>query len=58
MGEERAYCNLGNAYCNLGDFKTAFDYHERDMQIAKEMGDRPKRVEGIVILATLISISK
>ena len=35
-----AYANLGNAYQSLGDLKKAIDYHERDLNIAKEVGDR------------------
>ena len=38
--EEISYGNLGNAYQSLGDFKTAIDYHERDLKIAKEVGDK------------------
>ena len=34
-----AYSNLGNAYDSLGDFKRAIDYHERDLKIAKEVGN-------------------
>ena len=32
--------NLGNIHHSLGDFKTAIDYHERCLKIAKELGDR------------------
>ena len=39
-GEGRSYCNLGNAYHGLGDFKEAIEYHERHLNIAKEVGDR------------------
>ena len=34
-----AYGDLGNAHDSLGDFKTAKDYHERHLIIAKELGD-------------------
>ena len=30
----------GNAYQSLGDFKTAIDYHERHLKIAKEVGNK------------------
>jgi len=35
-----AYGHLGIAYRILGDFKTAIDYHERHLEIAKEVGDK------------------
>ena len=37
--------NLGNAYQGLGQFKTAIQYHQRHLEIAKEVGD--KAGEGI-----------
>ena len=33
------YANLGNAHHCLGNFKTAIDYYERYLQIAKQLGD-------------------
>ena len=39
-GEGGSYGNLGNAYCSLGQFKTAIQYHQRDLEIAKEVGDK------------------
>ena len=39
-GEGSAYGSLGNAHHSLGDYKKAMDYHERRLQIAKEVGDR------------------
>ena len=38
--EGRAYYNLGNAYHSLGDFQQAIEYHEKDLSIAKDVGDR------------------
>ena len=35
-----AYGNLGNAYDSLGNFQKAMEYHEKDLKIAKEVGDR------------------
>ncbi|CAH3159602.1 unnamed protein product [Pocillopora meandrina] len=32
--------NLGNAYQGLGQFKTAIQYHQRHLEIAKEEGDK------------------
>ena len=38
--QERAiYCILGNAYYSHGDFKKAIHYHERELTIARKMGD-------------------
>ena len=39
-GEGKAYGNLGNAYYSLGEFQKAIQYHERDLKISKEVGDR------------------
>ncbi|XP_066029040.1 tetratricopeptide repeat protein 28-like [Pocillopora verrucosa] len=39
-GEGRSYGNLGYAYGGLGQFKTAIQYHQRDLEIAKEVGDK------------------
>ena len=39
-GEGRAYGSLGNAYRNFGNFKKAIQYHERYLQIAREVGDK------------------
>ena len=40
FGEGRAYCSLGIAYHSLGDFRRALEYHEKDLSIAKDVGDR------------------
>ena len=40
VGEENAYGSLGNAYQSLGDLKTAIDYQERALKIAKEVGSK------------------
>ena len=55
-GEGRSNGNLGNAYQDLGQFKTAIEYHQRYLGIAKEVGDRPEREEVIVVSATLIKV--
>ncbi|XP_066015434.1 tetratricopeptide repeat protein 28-like [Pocillopora verrucosa] len=39
-GEGSSYGNLGNAYQGLGQFKTAIQYHQRRLEIAKEVGDK------------------
>ena len=39
-GEGRAHGNLGNGYHSLGDYRKAFEFHEKDLKIAKEIGDR------------------
>ena len=41
-GEGYSYGNLGCAYLGLGQFKTAIDYHQRDVEIAKEVGDKAR----------------
>ena len=39
--EEGTRCSLlGIAHHNLGQFKTAIDYHQRHLEIAKEVGDK------------------
>ena len=39
--EEGIRCNLlGIAHYNQGQFKTAIDYHQRHLEIAKEVGDK------------------
>ena len=38
--EGKAYLNLGSAHDRQGDFETAIDYHERSLQIARELNDR------------------
>ena len=37
-----AYGNLGNAHYLMGDFKTAIDYNEQQLKVAKELGDRSR----------------
>ena len=39
-GEGRACENLGNAYLSMGDYRKAIEYHEKDLKIATESGDR------------------
>nr|XP_058950789.1 tetratricopeptide repeat protein 28-like [Pocillopora verrucosa] len=36
----KSYGNLGIAYTSLGEFKTAIQYHQRHLEIAKEVGDK------------------
>ena len=39
--EEGIHCKrLGNAYNDIGQFKTAIKYHQRGLEIAKEVGDK------------------
>ena len=35
-----SYCNLGTIYHGLGELKKAIKYHQRHLQIAKEVGDK------------------
>ena len=37
-----SFCDLGNAYQGQGQFKTAITYHQRDLEIAKEVGDKAR----------------
>ena len=39
-GEGQALGNLGLAYYSLGQYQTAIDYHQQDLDIAREIGDR------------------
>ncbi|XP_044172276.1 G-protein-signaling modulator 2-like, partial [Acropora millepora] len=39
-GEGTAYGNLGCAYQSLSDYRKAIEYHEKHLEIAKEIGDR------------------
>ena len=40
MGEGGSYGSLGNAYIALGQFQTAIKYHQRHLEIAKEVRDK------------------
>ena len=52
---KNSYANHGCTYCGLGQFKRAIKYHQRHLEIAKEMGD--KAGEGVRgISATLIKV--
>ena len=42
LGGGKAYCNLGIAYHSLQDLLKAIEYQERDLIIAKEVGDRAR----------------
>ena len=35
-----SYCKLGTIYHGLGEFKKAIKYHQRHLEIAKEVGDK------------------
>jgi len=56
-----AYANLGISYKSLGDFRTAIEYHEKDLNIAKEIGDRAgegRALQNSVFLINRWDISK
>ena len=38
--EEEIRSHLGKAYYDIGQFKTAIKYHQRRLEIAKEVGDK------------------
>ena len=40
-----SYANHECTYCGLGQFKRAIEYHQRHLEIAKEMGDKAR--EGV-----------
>ena len=40
MKDDKAYGDFGKTYNSLGGFKTIIDYHERILEIARELGDR------------------
>ena len=39
-GEGGTYGNLGTAGQSMGDYRKAIEYHEKQLQIAIEIGDR------------------
>ena len=38
--DEKGNSTIGNAYVNFKDFQKAIEYHERDLKVSKEVGDR------------------
>ena len=50
MGGGNAYGNLGNAHYSLGDVKKAIEFQNPDFKIAKEVGDKLK-TNNIVVMA-------
>ena len=38
--EGRTYGNLGNAFQSQGNYRKAIECHEKDLKIAKEIGNR------------------
>ena len=38
--QAHTYKDLGNAYQSLGKFQEAINYHNKDLSIAQEVGDR------------------
>lgn len=40
LGDNKAFGNLGSAYDSGGCFKAAVDYHERILEISRELGDK------------------
>ena len=38
--EEEGNSTINDAYVNFKDFQKAIEYHERDLEISKELGDR------------------
>ena len=40
IGESSCYTNLGNAYRSVGDYGKAIEYHEKSLDINKDIGDR------------------
>ena len=51
-----SYCNLGNVYHRQGQFKKAIKYHQRHLEIAKEVGDKAGEGRRYAISATLIMV--
>ena len=45
-----SYCTLGIIYHGLGQFKKAIKYHQRHLEIAKEVGDKAEEGRGYVNL--------
>ena len=52
-GEGAAYGHLGNAYRSLGDHRKAIEYHEKDLKISIEIGDRPEEEQHMEISVML-----
>ena len=57
-GEGVAYGNLGNAYDSLGDFKTAIDYHEHSLKIAKEVGEKAGKARSLFNLGYSLELQQ
>lgn len=38
-GEGQTFGNLGNAYWALGDYEKVIEYHQRNLEIARAIGD-------------------
>ena len=49
-GEGKLYETLGNAYISRGDFLKAFEYHEKRLKIAIEIGQEKEEPMEILVL--------
>ena len=48
--------HLGIAYYDIAQFKTAIEYHQRALEIAKEVGDKAREGKVMAISAALIVV--
>ena len=52
-GEGISYCGLSNAYDSLRQFSTAIEYHQRYLEIVKEVGDKDGEGKGYCLLCRI-----
>ena len=49
---ERAYWNLGGAYSSLYDFPKTIEFYQKNVSIAKEIGNKKSQAMGYIKLTS------